>query len=393
MTEPIELMEPMIPGESNTQLDDLVFDLVKESSLLARQLNPTVQLSVGHLVRSMNCYYSNLIEGHDTQPWDIERALKDDYSDIPEKRDLQLEARAHIEVQKKIDECQDPKVYPATIEYVQWLHKTFCDLLPEEMLWVKDPKTEKKIQVIPGAIRDTDVHVGSHLAPHPVNLNSFLVRFEEAYNPEKLSKMRRIISTACAHHRFLWIHPFLDGNGRVARLMSYAMFMREEVGSSMWSIARGLARNHAEYKALLMAADNQKQNDYDGRGTLSEKALVNFCKFFLETCVDQVRYMDSILKPEELDKRIKTYTENEITLGHLLKGSYPILREALLIGEIERGKASELTGYKERQARTVVSQLLDNGLLVSDTPKGRLRLGFPIKAVEVWFPALYPNTI
>lgn len=44
----------------------------------------------------MNCYYSNLIEGHDTHPTDIERALKNDYSNDPRKRDLQLVAKAHI---------------------------------------------------------------------------------------------------------------------------------------------------------------------------------------------------------------------------------------------------------------------------------------------------------
>ncbi len=43
----------------------------------------------------MNCYYSNLIEGHDTHPVDIERALRHDYSDDPRTRNLQLEAAAH----------------------------------------------------------------------------------------------------------------------------------------------------------------------------------------------------------------------------------------------------------------------------------------------------------
>jgi len=392
MSESVALMEPMIPAESNDQLDDLVIDLVRESSLLAKQLNPTIQQSVGHLVRSMNCYYSNLIEGHNTLPGDIERALNEDYSSEPKKRDLQKEAIAHIEVQKQIDEGKGPEVYPATIEYALWLHKSFCELMPEELLWVKDPISEERIKVIPGQIRERDVHVGQHLAPHPENLSNFLKRFEEAYNPKNLSKSRRIIAVACAHHRFLWIHPFMDGNGRVARLMSYAMFMREEVGNTMWSVARGLAKKPVDYKSLLEAADNEKRNDYDGRGTLSETALVNFSKFFLETCIDQVRYMDSILNPVELDNRIKTYTQHKINLGQLPKGSYPLLREALLAGEFERGKASDLTGYKERQARSVVSTLLKEDLLVSDSPKGLLRLGFPIKAVEEWFPSLYPST-
>ena len=51
----------------------------------------------------MNCYYSNLIEGHDTRPRDIERALRDDLDADEQRRNLQLEARAHIRIQQKID--------------------------------------------------------------------------------------------------------------------------------------------------------------------------------------------------------------------------------------------------------------------------------------------------
>ena len=51
----------------------------------------------------MNCYYSNLIEGHDTHPVELERALKNDYSQDQKKRDLQIEAKAHIEVQEWMD--------------------------------------------------------------------------------------------------------------------------------------------------------------------------------------------------------------------------------------------------------------------------------------------------
>jgi hypothetical protein len=147
--------------------------------------------------------------------------------------------------------------------------------------------------------------------------------------------------------------------------MSHAILMRESVGSSLWSVARGPARNVQAYKELLMAADNPRRNDLDGRGTLSESALVDFCTFFLTVCIDQVEYMGSILRLDELTRRIRLYVEDKTKAGRLPKGSYNLLREALLSGEIERGRAPELTGYKERMARHVVSQLLKKGLLKS----------------------------
>lgn len=388
--ESVVLMEPMLPSEDNDKLEDLVFELVEKSSKLAGLLNPIVQNSIGDLVRSMNCYYSNLIEGHDTHPWDIKRALEMDYSDEPEKRNLQLESVAHIEVQKMLDESKAPETYPASLEYIKWLHKEFCSRLPNEMLWVKYPDSEKKEKVVPGELRTSSVRVGKHIPPVPENLYDFLRRFEQAYDPDSLSKKRRLIAIAASHHRLLWIHPFLDGNGRVVRLMSYAMLLRENIGSSLWSISRGLARNEAKYKSLLMAADSNRQNDLDGRGNLSEKALIEFCSFFIQVCIDQIKYMESILQPTKLDDRMRLFVREEIDSGNLLNGSYKLLREALYSGEVERGKAPELTGYKERMARTVVSKLLDRGLLISDTPKGLLKLGFPLDAVEKWFPRLYP---
>src|SRR4029077_14410321 len=138
-----------------------------------------------------------------------------------------------------------------------------------------------------------------------VALPRFLSRFDEAYNPNHLSKLRQVVATAAAHHRFAWIHPFYDGNGRVVRLMAHAMLKRLGIGNSLWSVARGLARNVEQYKSLLAEADQPRQSDLDGRGTLSQSALVAFCRFFLETCLDQVSYMRSVLEPAELLNRIE----------------------------------------------------------------------------------------
>ncbi|MBX3629687.1 MAG: Fic family protein [Nitrosomonas sp.] len=392
MTENTGLMEPLLPPEGTGRLDDLVVDLVSKASSFAGMLNPVVGRSIGNLVRSMNCYYSNLIEGHDTTPREIDSALAEDYSNEPKKRALQKEAVAHIAVQKMIDDGLAPDCYPISSEYGQWIHKEFCDRLPEELLWVKNPDTGEKIKIIPGKHRRGMVMVGRHIPPLPENLDRFLKRFDEAYDASKLSKLQRIISIAASHHRYAWIHPFYDGNGRVVRLMSYAALKKTDVGSELWSVARGLARRKDEYKALLHAADEPRRGDLDGRGTLSQIALVDFCEFFLSICIDQVEYMSSLLDFKTLSQRIRIHVEEMIAMKELPKGSYALLREALLIGEFERGRVDEITGLKDRAARAILYALTKKGLLISDTPRGPVRLGFPIDVVERWFPLLYPNT-
>jgi len=217
-------------------------------------------------------------------------------------------------------------------------------------------------------------------------------RFEEAYDATRLTKSRQVIAVAAAHHRFLWIHPFLDGNGRVARLMSHALLLDIGVGSALWSVSRGLARNAGDYKRLLMAADEPRRNDLDGRGALSEDALVDFCRFFLDACLDQIRYMRDLLDPAELQRRMELYVRDEERAERLPKRSFNVLREALLVGDLERGRVPRLINTSERTARRVVSALLDKRLLVSGSHKAPLRLGFPIDVVERWFPNLYPAT-
>jgi Fic family protein len=384
------LMEPMLPQEGKRRLEDLAVELVSRASGLAGNLNPAVQRSMGKLVRSMNCYYSNLIEGHDTHPRDIDRALAKDYSTEPRRRALQLEALAHIELQQRIDEGKDEEGEVASTKYILWLHREFCERLPEELLWVENPDTHKRIRVRPGVMREGNVAVGKHVPPSAESLPAFMARFEEAYSSPHLSKLRQIVAVAAAHHRLVWIHPFYDGNGRVARLMSHAMLRRLGIGSSLWSVARGLARSVNRYKDLLMAADEPRRSDLDGRGSPSEATLVDFCEFFLEACADQIEFMASLLEPSELLRRIQLFVEDETRAGRLPKGAFPIFREAFFAGELGRGQARELTGYRERMGRTVLSKLLERGLLISDSRKARVRLGFPLDIVERWFPRLYP---
>lgn len=383
-------MEPMVPEEASNALEDEVVTLIAEANQLASRIHPILRDSIGDLVRSMNCYYSNLIEGHDTHPRDIDRALANDFSAEPKRRELQQEAVAHIHVQRLIDSGRDPDVWPASAAYAAWLHEEFCSHLPPEMLWVVHPRTGEKLPVVPGEWRTRDVEVGRHLPPEHLDLPRFMARFDRAYHAPPLNKFRQIQTVGAVHHRFLWIHPFLDGNGRVARLMAHALFKRLEIGTSLWSVARGLAREEELYKKLLAEADGPRKGDRDGRGNLTQRGLVAFCKFFLDRAIDQIRFMSGLLEPATLLTRIEIHIEEEIRSKRLQRGSFAVLREAVLAGEIQRAKIPMLTHYEERGARNVTAALVGRGMLTASSHRAPLRLAFPADVAERWFPNLYP---
>ncbi len=174
-----EQMNPMMPPEGQRELEDLAFELVSKASSLAGRMSPIVTNSVGELVRSMNCYYSNLIEGHSTRLRDINRALRQDYATEPERRKLQVEAVAHIEVQQAIDEGRDEPAEPTSRAYTMWLHGEFCKRLPEDSLWLEDKATNRIIRIAPGEFRDGEVAVGRHLPPPFELLPDFFAKFEK----------------------------------------------------------------------------------------------------------------------------------------------------------------------------------------------------------------------
>lgn len=369
-------------------LNDVTVELTAASAGLRRSLPAGVTQALADLVRAMNCYYSNLIEGHDTHPVDIERAMKNDYSTDARKRNLQLEAKAHVAVQSWIDRG-GLRERAVTVEGICEIHRRFGELLPEALLEVRDPDTGEDVAVVPGQLRRRDVRVGQHAPISPGAVPRFLARFEKVYG--SLGRSESILSAAAAHHRLLWIHPFLDGNGRVARLMSHAVLLDALDTGGIWSIARGLARNDSRYKAHLMSCDARRRNDLDGRGPLSEEALAGFTRFFLETCLDQVRFMEELIQPDRLRRRILLWVEEEVRLDDLPAKAGLVLEAVLFRGELPRGDVPALLGMSDRQARRVVSTLLERGVLVSRTPRAPLVLAFPAALAPRWMPGLFPE--
>jgi Fic family protein len=320
---------------------------------------------------------------------EIERALKNDYSQDARKRELQLEARAHIAVQNWIDDGVLKGGLALKADGIREIHRRFCELLPESLLWLEDPTTKEKVRVVPGELRRRDVRVGNHVAVSPGAVPRFLERFARIYG--NVGKTEPIISAAAAHHRLLWIPPVMVGNGRVARLLSHATLLDVVDTGAVWSVARGMALNVGEYKALLSNCDLPRRNDLDGRGSLSEEALAEFTRFFLNVCIDQVDFMESLVQPDRLRTRILVWAEEEIRLGQLPAKSGSILEAVLYRGSLPRGDADTVVGTGERQARRIVSALLSKEVLVSDGPRAPLRLAFPAALASRWMPGLFPE--
>ena len=384
-------MEPLLP-EPDAELASLTLVLIRGAERLGTALHPLTRKSVAGLVRSMNSYYSNLIEGHRTTPRDIDAALAKQFSKNAARRSLQILHLAHIEVQADLEARIQtlPAGEICSAEFLRWLHEGFYRRLPEDLQKVGDEKGKfHKIQ--PGQLRDGEVSVGRHLAPSSKKLNDFLKRFAEFYGPMVSAEPNSLVAAAAAHHRLAWIHPFLDGNGRVARLFTHAWFIKAGIDSDgLWTISRGLARRREDYRAALANADEKRVNDFDGRGYLSQRYPREFCQFFLRTAIDQVEFMQGLLGLDSMQTRILGYAGRKESGKELPAGSGLVLREIFLRGEIARGEVRRIVSASPRTGQKITGELLSQRLVTSPSPKGPLRLDFPADAAGHYFPNLYP---
>lgn len=227
-------MAPLTPENETGELRDLAIQVIENAAKLSNSIHPLTGKAIATFLRPINSYYSNLIEGHDTHPIDIEKALKQDYSADKRNRSLQLEAKAHIETHQKMgDKILEGKYHPVDIDFLKWLHAEFYKYLPDD-LKISRSREGRELEVVPGELRTVEVEVGSHIAPDSAYLDAFMNRFEQHYKGvlKYDNRLDHIIAIAASHHRLAWIHPFLDGNGRVMRLFTDALFIYEGLDAS-----------------------------------------------------------------------------------------------------------------------------------------------------------------
>jgi Fic family protein len=147
-------MEGAVPD----RIANLAGDVIAAGAAFGANLHPKTAASLANLVRIMKAYYSNLIEGHNTRPADIVRALEGKLSGTAEQRDLQIEAASHVRVQKSIDHlvvtAELPE--PASINFVLHLHHGFYEGATRAALTMTNAK--QTYIMTPGSFRSKPIH-------------------------------------------------------------------------------------------------------------------------------------------------------------------------------------------------------------------------------------------
>ncbi|MEO8119887.1 MAG: Fic family protein [Rhodoferax sp.] len=378
--------EPLIPRLISGALALKSRQVVEASLRLGGRVHPQTAQRLRELVRSMNSYYSNRIEGQSTHPKNIDRALRKDFSDQADIAQRQRIALAHIHAERELEALARPESEVLRADFLQRAHTALYGRLAPD-----DRTTEDGHLVQAGVLRQQDVAVGRHQPPTWAAVPAFLARADQVYG-QPFGLEQQLVAIACAHHRFAWVHPFRDGNGRACRLQTHCALL--PLSNGLWSVSRGLARDRERYYAMLAQAEMGRQGDLDGRGNLSEKALHAWCEYFLSVCEDQVSFLEKLLDLDGLKKRVASLVrvrqEEFGGAGYRPEAILP-LQHILGLGAVTRADFVQMTGLETRTAQKIISRLVQDGLLQSDSHRGSLSIDFPLDTLHILFPSLYPE--
>ncbi|WP_257263309.1 Fic family protein [Endozoicomonas sp. ONNA2] len=380
-----------------------LMNLLQEDAALNASIPSAIRSSLDWLLRMVNSYYSNKIEGNSTHPKDLLQAQKyqNEYATAKLAKDI-IEILAHQEAQFKLAAYATDSDQIWSEAFFKGIHKMFYSGVPDDMLLVKDVHGQvflkedgTPLKLIPGQYRDRDVKVGRHIPPKAEDISGYMSWIIRAYHPETLFATQSVLAAIAMHHRLAWVHPFIDGNGRAIRLLTDC-YMKKLTGLSgygLWSVTRGFALQTKEYYKALAEADKPRQGSTDGRGQLSDKGLMCFTEYFIDTALDQIRFFAGLYDAQKLNSRIDYYFAMR-ERNALPEDAAPIRPEArdiykllLKSGPMPRSAICKQIGKGEQTLRPVLKQMHEEGF-ISIKPKCDIKLKLSPMSVNMLFPSL-----
>lgn len=384
-------LDPILPEELPASIIERADTLPGKAAFLAGRLARQTSEQLGQLLQITNSYYSNLIEGRYT-----EIAMMQQAQTAPRRERLLLQDLAirHMQAQEVFERALrrfPPAQWSALFEpaLVQRVHRRLFDATEDASRRLDDGRLLR-----PGQLRarpDEEVSVGGRPAPAAAvvlpMLRHLRYGFGRIHDPR-----RRLIGALAYHHRLAFVHPFLDGNGRTTRLMTHLHLVALGLRPTLWSLSRGLARQHQDYYRMLALADRPREGDLDGRGKLSRKHYFAFIEFMLDVCHDQIDYMTQAVDPAALRERVvRAFRYNaQLRAAGAREESAAAMHALLVQGEMPRSDFKTFTGLTPRPAIDELSRLIRLGVVLSPTPKSRsVQPGLPTWFAQEIFPDLH----
>ncbi len=338
----LKLIEPSF----GSALTDLIIELdYLRKKPLGGSTHPKVFFQLKHIFHTLESIGSARIEGNNTTVAEyIETKLAKTKNVPPSIKEIQNIEKAMAFIEENV------KDYPINRAFLSEMHKMIVDgLLPP-------PNGEG--DETPGEYRKTNLKINksSHKPPEWLKIEDYMAELLDFVNREDSPKYD-LLKTAIAHHRFVWIHPYGNGNGRTVRLFTYAMLVKTGFNVNVGRIINPTAvfcSNRNDYYTNLSEAD---------KGT--DEGLIKWIEYVLTGLKEEIEKIDKLLDYDFLKKEILIPTISySLERKYITEVEGKILKKAVDIQVIQAADVKEFfAGKADSEVSRQIRKLIDKKML------------------------------
>lgn len=346
---PLRIVEPSFGSPLTNTIIEL--ERLRAPRRVKSRVHPAIFAQLKEIFHTLESLGSVRIEGNNTTLSDVvEKTIDGSIKSSKEEAILEF-----MNTQRAIEfiEGHVGEGTPVNRALISELHKiTVADL---------DPTKEGDHR--PGRYRDKPVSISKskHKPPEPLRVPDYMEELIAFINIERDQKYK-LLSTAVAHHRFAWTHPFENGNGRTVRLLTYAMLM-----------SQGFAVNHILNPTAVFCNDREeyyaKLSEGD-KGT--DEGVLIWCQYVLDNLLEEIKKIDRLLDYDYLVPNILIPALNySVERKTINQEEYQILKLAAH-GEVKAGDVNKVLQKKyHTQVSAFIGKLKKEGLLADAPGKQR----------------------
>ena len=341
----------LVNPEFNDPLTASIVELEAMRKRLRGSTSPELFFDLKHIFQIMESFGSSRIEGNRTTIADlIDAEIEGDRADDEQL----LEIRNIQDAARYVEQTIQPGG-EITHTMIQEVHRLIVDGLTDE----GDPT--------PGAYRQVDVSIqrSEHKPPSHAAVRGYLDELLQFMHDDDGSQYV-VIRTALAHHRFAWIHPFRNGNGRVVRILHYAMLIQQDFNLAKAGIINPSAVFFADRDLYYdMLAEGDKGTD-DG--------LLDWTRYVVQGLQGEMGKIEKLLDHEYLQSNVLVPAIRTCAVrGEISKDEEKILLQAVESRQVIAAKdvQKQLPKLAYQTVLRRIKSLRDKGLLKSSTLKNR----------------------
>jgi Fic family protein len=346
----LKLIEPSF----DSSLTDLIIELdYLRKKTLGGSTHPKVFFQLKHIFHTLESIGSARIEGNNTTIAEyIETKLDDTQNTSSNIREIQNIEKAMEFIEENIID------YPINKVFLSELHKMIVKDLP--------PPPNGEGDRTPGEYRNSNLKINKskHLPPDSLFINDYMDELLGFINRENSPKYD-LLKAAIAHHRFVWIHPFGNGNGRTVRLFTYAMLVKTGFNVNVGRIINPTAvfcSNRNDYYENLSKAD---------LGTT--EGILQWCEYVLKGLKEEIEKIDKLSDYNYLKKEILLPT-----ITHSLERQYITDIEAKILKRVIEHQVIQASDVKDifqgkvsAEISRQIKRLIDKKMLIPEVEGGR----------------------